>query len=37
MPPGFSYLDKTVDLWMPVGFSAEARTPRGRWLTVLGR
>jgi putative ABC transport system permease protein len=37
MPPGFSYLDKTVDLWVPVGFSAEARTPRGRWLTVLGR
>ena len=37
MPPGFSYLDKTVDLWLPVGFPAEARTPRGRWLTVLGK
>ena len=37
MPPGFSFLDKTVDLWMPVGFSAEARTPRGRWMMAVGR
>ncbi len=37
MPPGFSYLDKSVDLWLPVGFSEQARTPRGRWLTVLAR
>ena len=37
MPAGFSYLDKTVDLWLPASFSAEARTPRGRWLTVLGK
>ena len=37
MPPGFSVLDKTVDLWMPVGFSAEARTPRGRWMIGVGR
>ena len=37
MPPGFSVLDKTVDLWMPVGFSAEARTPRGRWMMAVGR
>jgi putative ABC transport system permease protein len=26
-----------VDLWSCIGFSAEARTPRGRWLTVVGR
>jgi putative ABC transport system permease protein len=37
MPPGFSFLDKSVDLWIPVGFTAEARTPRGRWLQVVGR
>jgi putative ABC transport system permease protein len=37
MPPGFSFLDKTVDLWLPVGFSAESRTPRGRWMMAVGR
>ena len=37
MPPGFSYLDKTVDVWLPMGFSAQARTPRGRWINVAGR
>ena len=37
MPPGFSFIDKTVDVWFPVGFRAEARTPRGRWLSVVGR
>ena len=37
MPPGFSYLDKTIDVWLPMGFSAQARTPRGRWMTVAGR
>jgi putative ABC transport system permease protein len=37
MPSGFSYLDKTVDAWMPVGFRPEARTPRGRALSVLGK
>jgi putative ABC transport system permease protein len=37
MPPGFYYMDKTVDVWLPVGFSQESRTPRGRWLMVLGR
>ena len=37
MPAGFSYMDKNVDLWLPVGFSDQSRTPRGRWLTVLGR
>jgi putative ABC transport system permease protein len=37
MPPGFSFLDKTVDIWLPVGFPAEARTPRGRWLMTVAR
>jgi putative ABC transport system permease protein len=37
MPPGFSVLDKNVDLWVTIGFSPEARTPRGRWLMVIGR
>ena len=37
MPPGFSMLDDTVQLWEPTGFSADARTPRGRWLHVIGR
>ena len=37
MPPGFSFLDKTIELWFPVGFSAQSRTPRGRWLNVVGR
>ena len=30
MPPGFYFMDKAVDVWMPVGFSEQARTPRGR-------
>ncbi|HEX6463744.1 MAG TPA: ABC transporter permease, partial [Vicinamibacterales bacterium] len=37
MPPGFSILDKTVQLWEPTGFSADDRTPRGRWLHVIAR
>ncbi|HVD91819.1 MAG TPA: ABC transporter permease [Vicinamibacterales bacterium] len=37
MPPGFSILDKDVDVWFPAGFTAEARTPRGRWLAVVAR
>ncbi|MEX1128630.1 MAG: ABC transporter permease [Vicinamibacterales bacterium] len=37
MPAGFSFLDKTVDLWLPLRMPAEARTPRGRWLTTVGR
>ena len=27
MPPGFSILDKNVDVWVPARFSAQARTP----------
>ena len=37
MPRGFSILDKNVDVWIPPGFSAQARTPRGRWLMVVAR
>jgi putative ABC transport system permease protein len=37
MPAGFSILDKNVDIWVPAGFSAEARTPRGRWTMVIAR
>ena len=37
MPPGFSFLDKSVDVWLPIGFTAQSRTPRGRSLVVVGR
>ncbi len=37
MPAGFYYMDKRVNLWMPVPFSEASRTPRGRWITVLAR
>ncbi len=37
MPPGFSFLDKSVDVWLPIGFTAQSRTPRGRSLMVVGR
>ena len=37
MAPGFSILDKTVDVWSTVGFGPTARTPRGRWICVVGR
>jgi len=37
MPPGFSILDKDVDLWVPPGFTAESRTPQGRWTMVIAR
>ena len=37
MPPDFSYMDRSVELWAPIGFSDQARTPRGRWMTVLAR
>ena len=37
MPPGFSILDKNVDIWVPARFSAQARTPGGRWTMVIVR
>ena len=37
MPAGFTFLDKDVDVWVPIGFTAQSRTPRGRSLFVAGR
>jgi putative ABC transport system permease protein len=37
MPPGFSILDKDVDIWLPARFSADDRTPRGRWTMVVAK
>jgi putative ABC transport system permease protein len=37
MPPGFSILDKSVELWVDHGFGPDDRTPRGRWIMVVGR
>ncbi|HSC27212.1 MAG TPA: ABC transporter permease [Vicinamibacterales bacterium] len=37
MPPGFSFLDQTVDIWMPIGLTEASRTPRGRSLIVAAR
>jgi len=37
MPPGFAFLDKAVDIWLPIGLTQASRTPRGRSLTVVAR
>jgi len=38
MPPGFSILEGgSTSFWMPMAFTAEHRTPRGRYLRVVGR
>jgi putative ABC transport system permease protein len=37
VPADFAFLDKTVELWVPLGLRAEARTPRGRSISVVGR
>src|SRR4051812_15512659 len=37
MPRGFSILDKDVDVWSTIGLPPAARTPRGRWICVVGR
>jgi putative ABC transport system permease protein len=37
MPPGFSFLDRNVDVWLPFGFTADTRIPRGRSIQVVGR
>jgi putative ABC transport system permease protein len=37
MPASFAFLDKSIEVWLPLGLPAEARTPRGRWLSVVGR
>jgi putative ABC transport system permease protein len=37
MPAGFALLDKSIEVWLPLGFTAQSRTPRGRWLSVVAR
>ena len=37
MPPGFAFLDKDVEVWLTHGLTEAARTPRGRYLTTVGR
>ena len=37
MPPGFEFLDRDVDIWMPMALPAAARTPRGRSISVVAR
>jgi len=37
MAPDFFVLDKTVDVWSTIGLPPTARTPRGRWICVVGR
>jgi putative ABC transport system permease protein len=37
MPPGFSILDRKIDVWQTIGFKPDARTPRGRWLMTVAR
>ena len=37
MPSGVTVLDQDTDIWLPTGFDESARTPRGRWITVLAR
>lgn len=37
MPPWFAATDADVELWLPLGLPAAARTPRGRSLVVFGR
>jgi len=35
--PQGSLTGKTAQLWWPYGWKEEDRTPRGRWMTVVGR
>jgi len=37
MPAGFYFLDRTVDVWYPIGFTAASREPHGRSLTPIAR
>jgi putative ABC transport system permease protein len=37
MPEGFSFIFRDIDLWVPLALPETARTPRGRWMIVLGR
>jgi putative ABC transport system permease protein len=37
MPAGFQFLDRDVDVWMPLALAPQARTPRGRSIRVVAR
>jgi hypothetical protein len=37
LPAEFSFLDRTVEIWAPIGFRASTRTPVGRGILVIGR
>jgi putative ABC transport system permease protein len=37
LPREFFVLDKNVDIWSPIAFTPAHRTPRGRWMCVVGR
>jgi putative ABC transport system permease protein len=36
MPQDFSFVFRDIDVWTTLGLPASARTPRGRWMIVLG-
>ena len=36
MPGNFAFLFRDIDIWTTLGLPASARTPRGRWMIVLG-
>ena len=37
MPEGFNLIFRDIDIWAPLALPETARTPRGRWMIVLGR
>jgi len=37
MPAGFYFRDRTIDVWYPIGFTADSRQPRGRSLAPIAR
>ena len=36
MPESFSFVFRDIDTWIPLALPASARTPRGRWMIVVG-
>jgi putative ABC transport system permease protein len=37
MPPGFTFMESDIDVWVPLGFAAADRSRRGRSIFVAGR
>ena len=37
MPAGFYFRDRTIDVWYPIGFTADSRQPHGRSLAPIAR